>query len=109
MRLKGVSADGFYPFNANTSNILTTVTQVAKTVFNYQSIPVSGNGVYSFEADIPISKVIIFAQGANASVEQLAIDGKAIEDELISIEVKLTKTLSTILKMRIMKFNLRRD
>lgn len=67
LSLKSVSTDGFYPFNADTNNILSTVTQVAKTVFNYQSIPVSGSGTYSFGADIPISKVIIFAQGSNWS------------------------------------------
>lgn len=91
LSLKSVSADGFYPFNADTNNILSMVTQVAKTVFNYQSIPVSGSGTYSFGADIPISKVIIFAQGSNASVEQVAIDGKAIEDKPTSVGVKVDK------------------
>lgn len=91
LSLKSVSTDGFYPFNADTNNILSTVTQVAKTVFNYQSIPVSGSGTYSFGADIPTSKVIIFAQGSNASVEQVAIDGKAIEDKPTSVGVKVDK------------------
>lgn len=91
LSLKGVNADGFYPFNADTNNILSTVTQVAKTVFNYQSIPVSGSGTYSFGVDIPISKVIIFAQGSNVSVEQLTIDGKGIEDKPTSVGVKVDK------------------
>lgn len=91
LSLKSVSTDGFYPFNANINNILSTVTQVAKTVFNYQSITGSGSGTYSFGADIPTSKVIIFAQGSNASVEQVAIDGKAIEDKPTSVGVKVDK------------------
>lgn len=92
LSLKSVSADGFYPFNADTNNILSMVTQVAKTVFNYQSIPISGSGTYSFGADIPISKVIIFAQGSNATVGQVAIDGKPIEDKPTSVGVKVDKS-----------------
>lgn len=91
LSLKGVNKEGFYPFNADTNNILSTVTQVAKTVFNYQSIPVSGRGTYSFTADIPISKIIIFAQGTNAKVEQLMIDGKSIGDSPIAVGVQVDK------------------
>ena len=91
LSLKGVNKEGFYPFNADMNNILNTVTQVAKTVFNYQSIPVSGGISYSFTADIPISKVIIFAQGVNAKIEQLMIDGKAIGESPTAVGVQVNK------------------
>ena len=91
LSLKGVNKERFYSFNADENNILSTVTQVAKTVFNYQSIPISGSGTYSFGADIPISKVIIFAQGTDVKVEQLMIDGKPIGESPTTVGVRVDK------------------
>ena len=83
------STSHFYPFEADTNNILDTVTKVATVVFNYQSIPVSGNGTYSFSTDIPISRVIIFAQGEGAKIEPLSLDGQMISEKPVSVDVQV--------------------
>lgn len=90
--LTGVSSnEHFYPFATDINHILDTVTQVGKLVFNYQSIPLSGQGTYTFDADIPLSKVIIFAQGNNAQPENLKVDGKKVSGKQSSVHVEISK------------------
>ena len=79
MRMDHLSGDGFYSFNADKGKLLETVTEVATLVFNLQRIEVSGSGSKSVNPDIPISKMIVFAQGENVSVGDVNIDGKKID------------------------------
>ena len=89
--LTDLKSECFYPFDADANNILDTVTEVARTVFNYQLIPISGNGTFSFNADIPVSKVIVFAQGKDAKVEKFALDGKELSNKPVSASIQVIK------------------
>lgn len=88
------SSDSFYPFDVDINSILDTVTKVARTVFNYQSVLVSGDEVYSFSTDIPISKIIVFTQGKGARSEQLLLDGISIPEEPVSVDVQVADDTS---------------
>lgn len=86
------SKDHFYPFATDSDHILDTVTEVGQLVYNYQSIPLSGNGPsYSFNADIPLSKVIIFAQGKDANAENLQVGEKNVSGNQSSVHVEISK------------------
>lgn len=85
------NAESFYAYDADADNILDTVTRAAATVFNYQSIPLEGSGEYSFDADIPISKVIIFAQGSNVDIGDLNRNQKKINEKANSVDVQVKK------------------
>lgn len=82
----------FYPYDADSRNILKTVTQVATTVFNYQSVDLSGSGNYSFSADIPISRIIVFAQGESVSVGDLQVNGGNLQSRPISVAVSVDQS-----------------
>ena len=85
---KGI--DGFYPESVEADNILETITEAARTVFNLQSIECSGTEPLRFEADIPISKVVIFAQGDGVEVAPLEYGGAAVDAGSSSVQVSVT-------------------
>lgn len=64
---------GIYGYKADTStDILSTVTQVANQVFSRRSVPTSqitteGDKLF-LQLDVPVSELIIFAQGENVEV-----------------------------------------
>lgn len=92
--LTGQRRENFYPYDADENNILSTVTEMATTVFNYQPVPsLSGGTEKSFTTDIPVSKVIVFAQGSDAQVEHLAVNGDKASPSA-SVEVAVSANTS---------------
>lgn len=86
--------ENFYPYDADENNILSTVTEIATTVFNYQPVPsLSGNGEKRFSTDIPVSKVIVFAQGKDARVDKLSVGGSTASPSA-SVEVSVPASTS---------------
>lgn len=81
----------FFGYHADTNNILDTVTSVARVVFNYQAIPVSGSGTYSFSTDIPVSRIIAFGQGSAVEVGEIMHDGVSIGKSSAAVDVQVTK------------------
>lgn len=91
------------PFSFNSKNyttvdqnmdILDQVKQVAKTVFNYQSIDHKASGSsYTVSPDIPVSKFIVFAQGKKVKVKDLTkgkdkISSNSVADVEVSKDTK---------------------
>lgn len=80
--------EGFFPYQAgydpvkNRSTILERMTEIAARVFNYQSISLNGagSGTVSFDADVPLSKIIVFAQGGGSDIGEITVDGSPIQD-----------------------------
>lgn len=88
--MSSLDSDTFFSYNGiNENKILSTITEIAKRVYNYQAIDINGAGEYSFEADIPVSKFIIFAQGNDISVEDIMLEGQQLSatKEDISVNV----------------------
>lgn len=86
--------ENFYPYDADENNILSTVTEMATTVFNYQPVPsLSGDGQKRFSTDIPVSKVIVFAQGRDARVDELSAGGSTVSSTA-SVEVSVSENTS---------------
>lgn len=81
----------FLPYQASSRDILSTVTKVARTVFNLQAIDLSGSGEKTAVADIPVSKLIVFAQGDNVNVGDLAVDGNALGVSAVSVDTEVSK------------------
>ena len=84
------SKDGFTAMHTDTDTILETVTEIATTVFNLQKIPHTGSGTVTFEPDIPLSRVIILAQGQSVTVSDLQLDGGAGPQASESVPVSVT-------------------
>lgn len=84
----------FYPYTTEGSSILNTMTDIAARVFNYQAIPLSGvgTGTVTFSADVPLSKLIVFAQGEGVSVGSVQVNSTALQDYTDStIDVRVDK------------------
>jgi hypothetical protein len=93
--LRGYSREMFYPYVTENGSILSTMTEVATRVFNYQEVTISGvgTGMVTFDADIPLSKLVIFAQGDGVSVDALQVDGAALQNANDnSIKVRVDQT-----------------
>lgn len=86
--LRNEKREGFYPYQAGydpdmgRSTILERMTEIAARVFNYQSISLSGvgSGTVSFDADVPLSKIIAFAQGGGSGIGEVLVDGSPLEN-----------------------------
>ena len=89
MRMDHLAGDGFYSFNADKGKLLDTVTEAATLVFNLQRIEVSGSGSKSVAPDIPISKMIIFAQGDSVSVGDVNVDGAKLDAKPESVATEV--------------------
>jgi hypothetical protein len=90
--LRGYAQEQFYPYVTENGSILSTMTEIATRVFNYQEVALSGvgTGTVSFDADIPLSKLVIFAQGDGVRVEDLQVDGSDLQgsaDSAIAVQV----------------------
>lgn len=87
-----LNSDTFFSYNGiNENKILSTITEIARRVYNYQAININGSGEYSFEADIPVSKFIIFAQGKDISVEDITMGDKQLSAKKEDISVNVLK------------------
>lgn len=87
-QLANEQKENFYPYEAHynqgdsRSTILETMTRIATRVFNYKAIELSGIGTdtVSFEADIPLSKIIIFSQGGGSGVDNVLVNDMPLQD-----------------------------
>ena len=72
----------FYPYHTDENNILDTMTSAATLVFNYKPLPlhIESDGTTVFDADVPLEKLIIFAQGENANVSNVKVNGAEINN-----------------------------
>ena len=91
MKMNDVNTNGFYSFEASKGKILETVTEVATLVFNLQKIDVSGGGTKSVTPDIPISKMLIFAQGDRVSVGDVKIDGNKMDAKPEAVDAEVAE------------------
>lgn len=74
--LQAESGSAFYPYKAETSSaILKKVTDIANLIFEHQVMDgefYTDNGTeYQVNVDIPLSQIIVFAQGENVSLGDL--------------------------------------
>lgn len=83
VELYGNTSKGAYAEKAaTTSEILSKVTSIANQIFEHQVL--SGNYISNSDGktilniDIPTDQIVIFAQGENASVSSLTLNGKTI-------------------------------
>lgn len=73
----------FYAYQAaDSGEILDCVTTIANQIFQQQVLPAShitttGNTM-TLDIDIPVSKLMVFAQGENISVNSLSLNGSAL-------------------------------
>lgn len=84
----------FFSYNGITEDkILSTVTEVARKVYNYQALQLDSdkNSVYRFTTDIPISKIVIFAQGKDISVGELQLEDNKVETKPEDVAVNVLK------------------
>lgn len=85
-------SQNFYTPDAGTTSILDKVKDIAKIVFNYQTITLSkSQGSFSLKPDIPISKFIIFAQGKNVKIGDIQGDKSIDSAKKNSVEVAVSK------------------
>ncbi|MEI7579937.1 MAG: hypothetical protein WCJ58_07970 [bacterium] len=81
-----------YTFKANDGmEILSRITEIGKLIFQRLSLPekfisISGNE-YTFNIDVPIENLIVFAQGKDIVLSQLSIDGAPVNQNSV-INVK---------------------
>lgn len=69
-------------YYADETTILSTITEVAQAVYSLQKVDLSGSNPYTFDVDIPISRLILFPQGQGADITGIKhsnenFDGKA--------------------------------
>ena len=82
---------GFQDIYTDSDTIRETITDIATQVFGLQKIPHSGTGTVSFSADIPLSRIIILAQGKAVTVSDLSLDGAKGPDASQVVPVSVTK------------------
>ncbi len=81
--LQGNDSVGFYTYAAATSReILGNITTIANRIFQQQVLPsnhisVTG-GTLTLDIDIPVSQILVFAQGEDMEVKSLSRDGTPI-------------------------------
>lgn len=74
---------GFYAYDAvNATEVLGCITEMANQIFQQQKMPdshisISGNTV-TFQSDIPLSQVLVFAQGDGVTVSDMTLDSAAL-------------------------------
>ena len=86
-----IDKSNYYPYETDDSSILQTVTEIATKVFNYQKIPIINTSNIAFNADIPLSKIVIFAQGENLTVGNVQCNDTEIAKVSSSVGVKITE------------------
>lgn len=75
---------GFYAYDAvNSTEVLGCITEMANQIFQQQKMPashitVTGNTV-SFHSDIPLSQVLIFAQGDGITVSDMTLGSEGLK------------------------------
>jgi len=84
VELQGNPSMGAYAEKAaNTSDILSKVTSIANQIFEHQvldgSFVVNSSNETLLNIDIPTNQIVIFAQGENASVGPLKLNGQTIK------------------------------
>ncbi len=96
--LTGDPEEGFYAYSADTSDeILPCITEIANQIFQQQVLPashiaISGNTM-TLDIDIPVSQLLVFAQGEGIQVESLSLDGAALRPtETHTVEVTEANT-----------------
>ncbi|MDO5106960.1 MAG: hypothetical protein Q4D39_01655, partial [Coriobacteriaceae bacterium] len=86
--LKSNEAKGGYALTAKDgSDVLKKVTGIANQIFSHQVLPgsnisKSGN-TYSLDIDIPTGQIVVFAQGTDASVGDLFLEGEKLTPSLV--------------------------
>lgn len=80
---------GIESYKIDADSILATITDIAQKVFSLQKIDVSAGDPCSFSVDIPISKLIIFAQGKNPEISDVQENGNPIKERAQSVNVKV--------------------
>ena len=86
--------NGFFPYQAREGKILTTVTKVARNVYNLQNIPSYKDTRITFTPDIPMSKIIMFSQGDNIKSGDLSLNGEVFSTDPETVHVGISKDAS---------------
>lgn len=86
--IQGNEAAGVYVKTASTDNILTAMTEVANQVFGRASLPASAYAADagSITLDVPMSNLIVFAQGQDVSVGALKNDDGSFSSEAALVQ-----------------------
>jgi hypothetical protein len=79
VQLDGDSSIDYYTYHASdSSQILPCITEIANQIFQQQILPAShittSGNTMTLDIDIPVSQLLVFAQGEGISVEGLASD-----------------------------------
>ena len=96
--LSGDPAGNFYGYSANSSTeILPCITEIANQIFQQQVLPAShittSGNTMTLDIDIPVSQLLVFAQGEGIQVESLELDGSALQPtETHTVEVTEANT-----------------
>lgn len=96
--LSGDPAGNFYAYSANSSTeILPCITEIANQIFQQQVLPAShittSGNTMTLDIDIPVSQLLVFAQGEGIQVESLELDGSALQPtETHTVEVTEANT-----------------
>lgn len=77
------SSGSFYAYQeTDSSAILSSVTAIANQIFQQQILPANHitttGSTMTLDIDIPVSKLMVFAQGENISVDSLSLNGSPI-------------------------------
>lgn len=94
--IQGNPEAGVYAMQASTDTILATMTDVANLVFGRDALPSSALGSGSLSLEIPMSKIIVFAQGENVQVGDLVTpDGNTVSGESAQVRYSERPSAST--------------
>ncbi len=92
MNISGNDSKNIYAFSAaNSTDILSKLTEMSNRIFDRNRLQVDpANGNFSF--DIPMSELIVFAQGRNVNIKGInKSDNSAIISSSDSVEVKYSE------------------
>lgn len=82
MALTGNNANFFTYSAADSDQILGCITAIANQIFQQQILPAShiaaNGGVMTLDIDIPVSQLLVFAQGEDISVSGMTLDGASL-------------------------------
>lgn len=89
------TADSLLIRHSDDDKILQKVTEAANTIFGYQQLPQTpevisvSDGAYELSIDVPVTQLIIFAQGEDVDVGSLTVNGDDVKGEK-PLEVECT-------------------
>jgi|GEM_PF-2005187 len=77
---------GYFFYHARSSHeILSKITHMGNIIFNRNVLPFTNDARHEFTFDVPVSELIVFAQGANVSINGIRGDASISPCEAVSV------------------------